>query len=93
MHEREVLKMFNVKLDNCGGETGKVQTEVRLCDITEIQLPFIINKAREAFRSIETIDNETGEIVYTFYIADSFYMPMSTEGEVLDEIYQIIGGM
>lgn len=82
--------MYNVKLDNCGGETGKIQVDILIRDVSEIQLPFVINKANEAFCSMEAIDNETGEVVYTSYVADSFYMPMSTEAEVLNEIYEIL---
>ena len=84
--------MFNVKLDNCGGEVGKIKIEVVL-NATETQLAFVANKAREAFRQIEITNNETGELVFSSYTSPDWFSPMSTEGEVLDEIQQILEGM
>lgn len=84
--------MFNVKLDNCGGETGKINIEVTL-KASKTQLPFVINKTHEAFRRIEVVDEDTGEVAYSSYLSSDLYMPMSTEGEVLNEIYQIIEDM
>ena len=84
--------MFNVKLDNCGGEVGKIKIEVVL-KASETQLTFIANKAREAFRQIEITNDETGELVFSSYTSPDWFSPMSTEGEVLDEIQQILEGM
>lgn len=84
--------MFNVKLSTGGGENAKVKIEATL-KISKTQLPFVINKAHEAFRRIEVIDQDTGELAYSSYLSSDLYMPMSTEGEVLDEIYQIIEDM
>lgn len=84
--------MFNVKLSTGGGENANFKVEVTL-KATETQLPFIINKAHEAFRRIEVIDSDTGELAYSSYLSADLYMPMSTEGEVLDEIQQIIEDM
>lgn len=84
--------MFNVKLDNCGGEVGKIKIEVVL-KATETQLAFIIQKAHEAFRLIEVVNGETGELVFSSYTSPDWFSPMSTEGEVLDEIQQILEGM
>ena len=84
--------MFNVKLDNCGGEVGKIKIEVVL-KASETQLAFVANKAREAFRQIEITNDETGELVFSSYTSPDWFSPMSTEGEVLDEIQQILEGM
>lgn len=84
--------MFNVKLDNCGGEVGKIKIEVVL-KASETQLAFVAAKAQEAFRQIEITNNETGELVFSSYTSSDWFSPMSTEGEVLDEIQQILEGM
>ena len=81
--------MYKVKLNNCGGEMGKVQVEV-VFKVYETQLIFIINEAHEAFRQIEVVDDETGELIYSSYASSNWFSPMSTEGEVLDEIYKIL---
>lgn len=81
--------MFNVKLDNCGGEVGKIKIEAVL-KVSETQLAFVVNKAHEAFRLIEVVNNETGELVLSNYTSHDWFSPMSTEGEVLDEIQQIL---
>jgi len=88
-YEREVLKIFKVKLDNCGGEIGKIRIEAVLT-VSETQLAFVINKAHEAFRQIEVVNNETGELVVSSYTSLDWFSPMSTEGEVLNEIQQIM---
>jgi hypothetical protein len=81
--------MFKVKLDNCGGEIGKINIEVVLT-VSKTQLAFVINKAQEGFRQIEVVDNETGELVFSSYTSPDWFLPKSTEGEVLDEIQQIM---
>ena len=84
--------MFNVKLDNCGGEIGKIKIEAVL-KVSETQLAFVVSKAQEAFRQIEVVDSETGELVFSSYTSPDWFSPMSTEGEVLDAIQQITEGI
>lgn len=84
--------MFNVKLDNCGGEVGKIKIEVVL-KASETQLGFVAAKAQEAFRQIEITNDETGELVFSSYTSPDWFSPMSTEGEVLNKIQQILEGM
>lgn len=81
--------MYKVKLDNCGGEVGKIKIEAVL-KVNETQLAFVVDKAHEAFRQIEVVNNETGELVLSSYISFDWFSSISTEGEVLDEIYEIL---
>jgi hypothetical protein len=49
-----------------------------------------IEELTTAFRSVEVICEQTGEVVYTHYVGADWFTPFASYGEVIDEVYDIV---
>ena len=80
---------FNITIDSCENCPKIIAT---FENIPEEKLPDVLFYAKRAFRSIEVINNQTGEIAYSRYICcELFENEISyTYGDCLDYMRHII---
>lgn len=45
-----------------------------------------VNCLRRAFRKVEVINEQTGEVVFDYYIGDEFFEPVSDATEAIDMV-------
>lgn len=57
--------------------------------LTEKQARFAIKNLWTAFRSIEVVNEETGEVVFSHYEGDEFFQPSETEAEAIAKVSAI----
>ena len=57
--------------------------------LTEKQARFAIKNLWTAFRSIEVINEETGEVVFSHYEGSDFFQPSETEAEAIAKVNAI----
>jgi len=69
---------------------GKVSSEIKINNISETRLPWVINFASQACYSIEVVNSDTGELVIQSYRGDEFFMETDTIGVTLDSIISIM---
>lgn len=58
-------------------------------NLTEKQARFAIKNLWTAFRSIEVVNEETGEVVFSHYEGDEFFQPSETEAEAIAKVSAI----
>lgn len=58
-------------------------------NLTEKQARFAIKNLWTAFRSIEVVNEETGEVVFSHYEGDEFFQPSETEVEAIAKVNAI----
>jgi hypothetical protein len=66
---------YSVKADNCNAP--KITYEVK--GLTDKSALFLANHLVEAFRKIEVVCEQTGELVYEVYYNDDFRKPTMNE--------------
>ena len=66
---------YSVKADNCNAP--KITYEVK--ELATKSALFLANHLVEAFRSVEVVCEQTGEIAYQFYYNDDFRKPTMDE--------------
>ena len=49
-----------------------------------------VEELNTAFRSVEVICEQTGEVVYSRYVGADWFVPFGSHGEVIDEVYDIV---
>ena len=49
-----------------------------------------IEELETAFRSVEVVCEQTGEVVYTHYVGADWFNPFASYGEVIDTVYDIV---
>ena len=77
------MTTYKLTLDNCQSNP-KVIAEFD--SVPESVLENVINTAKFAFRSIEVVSNETGEVVLTHYVGLQLFKPLFECGEAIDII-------
>lgn len=55
-------------------------------NISEDALESVVNAAKRGFRSVEVTDNETGEVVLSYYVGERLANRLYDYGETLDLI-------
>jgi hypothetical protein len=58
-------------------------------NLTDKQARFAIKNLWTAFRSIEVVNEETGEVVYSHYEGDEFFQPSETVAEAIAKVNAI----
>ena len=58
-------------------------------NLTEKQARFAIKNLWTAFRSVEVVNEETGEVVFSHYEGDEFFQPSETEAEAIAKVSAI----
>lgn len=77
------MATYTVKVDSCEA-CPKVVAEFN--EISDNQLEQVIYIAKNAFRSVEITNEETGEIVLTYYVGDRLCQKAFDYGEAIDII-------
>ena len=49
-----------------------------------------VEELNTAFRSVEVICEQTGEVAYSLYVGADWFVPFGSHGEVIDEVYDIV---
>lgn len=68
----------------------KNSVKVEFHGVLKEQVPSVAALLGKAFRDIEVIDEETGEVVYSSYVGGDFFVAEATCGEVLDAITELL---
>ena len=69
------MPTYSVKADNCNAP--KITYEVK--ELSAKSALFLANHLAEAFRSVEVVCEQTGEVAYQFYYNDDFRKPAMDE--------------
>ena len=77
------MTTYKLSLDSCQNNPKII---VEFDEVPENVLENVINIAKYAFRSIEVINNETGEVVLTYYIGLQLFKPLYEYGTAIDII-------
>jgi hypothetical protein len=78
--------MYSLYAETCEKNSIKIEFH----DVTQEQVPSAVELLGKAFRDIEVIDEETGEVVYSSYVGGDFFNAEATCGEVLDAITELL---
>jgi hypothetical protein len=73
---------YIITADNCMNPKITVRYE----GLTEKQVLLAIRCFYGAFRSIEVICSDTGEVMYNHYVSEDFMIYTKSEAEALDEL-------
>jgi hypothetical protein len=76
--------MAQYKIQARNGEVICVQVEIN--DLHIHQAVAFYDVLTKAFRGVDVIDNDTGEVVMSKYIASDFFYPKATVADVLEEL-------
>ena len=77
------MNTYNITVDSCEARPKIVAT---FEDVPKKQLELIISIATQTFRSVEVINNETGEVVLTHYVGPELHKSLHNYGEAIDLI-------
>lgn len=55
-------------------------------DVEEKDIPVVTTVCRHHFPSVEIIDNETGEVVFTYYNSRQWFQPKTCVSNFLNQI-------
>ena len=77
------MTTYKLSLDSCQSNPKII---VEFDEVPENALENVINVAKYAFRSIEVVSNETGEVVLTHYVGLQLFKPLYGYGTAIDVI-------
>ena len=83
--------MSNYSVTLCNREANSI--EVRLSSLNYDQASRIVFIATDAFRDIEVVNEETGEIALNSYANDEFFERTIDYGNAIDRIMMIADGV
>lgn len=46
----------------------------------------VIERLMDAFRNIECINNDTGEVMFTYYMSNEIFVPIDTKENVINSL-------
>lgn len=77
---------YTIKLRSC---ESRPSMEVELPKVPRDRMAKAIDKAIMAFRSVEVFADETGEIIFSYYMDFDFFCPFYNHGEMVDILCHI----
>ena len=77
------MTTYNITIDSCEATPKLVAT---FEDVPKNQLELIVSIATQTFRSVEIVNNETGEVVLTHYVGTEMHKSLYNYGEAIDLI-------
>ena len=80
-----MAQTYTMKLDSCEGKPG---IECVFHQIPENRLQKAMEMAIKAFRSVEATAEETGEIIFNFYMDSDWHLIIFNYGEMIDMLSQ-----
>ena len=83
------MATYKLSLDSCQSNPKII---VEFNEVPENILETVIGIAKYAFRSIEVVSNETGEVVLTHYVGLQLFNPLYEYGTAIDIITNYCNG-
>ena len=77
---------YTIKLCSC---ESRPSMEVELPKVPRDRMAKAIDKAIMAFRSVEVFADETGEVIFSYYMDFDFFTPFYNHGEMVDILCHI----
>ena len=77
---------YTIKLRSC---ESRPSMEVELPNVPRDRMVKAIDKAIMAFRSVEVFADETGEVIFSYYMDFDFFTPFYNHGEMVDILCHI----
>ena len=77
------MATYSLKVDSCES-SPKIVAQFE--GISEKNIMRCFQAAKEGFRDVEIINEETGEVMARFYMSDEFHEQLFEYGETLDRI-------
>lgn len=77
---------YTIKLRSC---ESRPSMEVELPKVPRDRMAKAIDKAIMAFRSVEVFADETGEVIFSYYMDFDFFTPFYNHGEMVDILCHI----
>ena len=77
---------YTMKLRSC---ESRPSIEVELPNIPHDRISKAMDKAIKAFRSVEILADETGEVMFSYYMDFDFFLPCFNHGEMIDILCHI----
>ena len=81
MTNNKIPAPYNINATNCCSNP-RISFEYE--KLTEKQMRYAVKCLTTAFRKVEVISNETGEVIYDHYESDEIFCPSFTETEAID---------
>jgi hypothetical protein len=81
-----MTQTYTMKLRSC---ESRPSVEVELPKVPRDRMDKAIDKAIMAFRSVEVFADETGEIIFSYYMDSDFFSPFYNHGEMVDILCHI----
>ena len=80
------MNTYTLKVDSCEA-CPKIVAEFP--NISENVIQRAIQGAKEGFRSVEVVCEQTGEIMFTYYASTDFHEPLFRYGDAIDYLTHI----
>ena len=64
--------------------TNKPDVAVTLPNIPEDKIRWAMDMATQAYRGVEVVADETGEVIFNYYVDIEFHNNVLTHGEMID---------
>lgn len=80
------MATYTLKMDTC---EAKPKMEISFGEVPENKIKRALDFASGAFRQIEVINEETGEVMFSRYESASWFTPVYSYGEAIDIISNI----
>lgn len=90
MTDNKIPTPYNIKADNYNSRP-KIVFEYK--SLTEKQMRYAVKCLATAFRKVEVISNETGEVIYDHYESDEIFCPSFTETEAIDNFMMFMASV
>lgn len=81
-----MAQTYTMKLDSCEGKPG---IECVFHNIPEDKIRKVMEMAVKAFRSVEITAEETGEIIFSYYMDCEWHKVVFNYGEMIDILSHI----
>ena len=81
-----MTQTYTMKLRSCESHPSM---EVELPNVSRDRMAKAIDKAIMAFRSVEVFADETGEVIFSYYMDFDFFSPFYNHGEMVDILCHI----
>lgn len=82
-----IITTFTISVES-GNSYPSIKTEFHGASIADIRRA--IDIALEAFRTVEVVCEQTGEVYYNCYIADDLFVATDAYGSVIDRISKLL---
>lgn len=77
---------YTIKLNSC---ESKPCVSAELKEVPHDRLQRAMEEAIKAFRSVEVTAEETGEIIFNYYVDYDWHLPIFNYGEMIDMLCHI----